>query len=37
MQYPGKYAKVKKFKFMLENDIFRNSSPNVPGVLRGYF
>ena len=37
IQYHRNNMEMKKFDFMLEMDILRNSSPKILGVLRGAF
>ena len=37
IQCHGNYMKMKKFNYMLEIDILRNSSQTFLGVLRGAF
>ena len=36
-QCHGNYKEMKKFNNKLEIEIFKNSTPNVLGVLRGSF
>ena len=37
IQYHGNYMEMRKFNYMLEIDILRNSSQNLLGVLRDAF
>ena len=37
IQCHGNYMEIRKFNYMLEIEILRNSSQNILGVLRGAF